>query len=446
MNTHTVLIDYHGHPDYPKIAKFASQWVKANPGASKDDVIAAVADSFEPVSYLRPNEKAAPLSSFGTIGEHIPASAASQIYEALKLPVAKRGALMPDAHLGYAMPIGGVVSLENAVSPSFVGYDISCMVQLSILDISVEDFEKHRESIAQALDGETSFGLGSEFKSGKRSHAIEADDRWNATKDIKSLKSKAMSQLGSSGGGNHFADLLTMEFLEDFEDYKAGDNAVCLMTHSGSRGTGHKLATLFVKRAEDYIKHVARGIPKGYEWLPTTEDIGKEYLVAMELMGDYAKANHDLIHEHFAKAAGLQIKHCVWNRHNYAWIDGDDVVHRKGATPAEEGRLGIIPGSSGTSSYLVRGLGNEDSLYSSSHGAGRWVSRTQAKKDHDEAAYRQHMKENDILHFGLSPDETYQAYKDIEMVMSLQEGVLLNSIARLTPRVVIMGGKSDDGD
>lgn len=448
MNTHTVLMDYHGHPDYPKIAKYASKWVKANPDASAADVIAEVAKSFEPVSYLRPNEKAAPLSSFGTIGEHIPASAASQIYEALKLPVAKRGALMPDAHLGYAMPIGGVVSLENAVSPSFVGYDISCMVQLSILDISVEEFEKHRASLAQVLDDETSFGLGAEFKSGKRSHAIEADSRWEATKDIKSLKAKAMSQLGSSGGGNHFADLLTMEFLEDFEGYKVGDTAVCLMTHSGSRGTGHKLATLFVKRADAYVKRVARAIPKGYEWLPTTEDIGKEYLLAMELMGDYAKANHDLIHEHFSKAAGLQIKHTVWNRHNYAWVttEGSEVIHRKGATPAEEGRLGIIPGTSGTASYLVRGLGNENSLNSSSHGAGRWVSRTQAKKEHNETAYRKHMQENDILHFGLSKDETYQAYKDIEMVMSLQEGVLLSSIAKLTPRVVIMGGQSDDGD
>ncbi len=448
MNTHTVLMDYHGHPDYPKIAKYASKWVKANPDASAADVIAEVARSFEPVSYLRPNEKAAPLSSFGTIGEHIPASAASQIYEALKLPVAKRGALMPDAHLGYAMPIGGVVSLENAVSPSFVGYDISCMVQLSILDISVEEFEKHRASLAQVLDDETSFGLGAEFKSGKRSHAIEADSRWDATKDIKSLKAKAMSQLGSSGGGNHFADLLTMEFLEDFEGYKVGDTAVCLMTHSGSRGTGHKLATLFVKRADAYVKRVARAIPKGYEWLPTTEDIGKEYLLAMELMGDYAKANHDLIHEHFSKAAGLQIKHTVWNRHNYAWVttEGSEVIHRKGATPAEEGRLGIIPGTSGTASYLVRGLGNENSLNSSSHGAGRWVSRTQAKKEHNETAYRKHMQENDILHFGLSKDETYQAYKDIEMVMNLQEGVLLSSIAKLTPRVVIMGGQSDDGD
>ncbi|MCA9836813.1 MAG: RtcB family protein [Trueperaceae bacterium] len=446
MNTHVLLIDYHDHPNYPKIAKAVSKWVKQHPGASEAEVLAYVSETFNPRSFLRPNAKAAPLAIFGTIGEHIPQGAEGQIYDALKLPVAKRGALMPDAHVGYALPIGGVVSLERAVSPSFVGYDISCMVQLSLLDLSVAEFEKHRESLAKHLYAETSFGLGADFASGKREHDIEFDPRWGETRDLKNLHEKAMIQLGSSGGGNHFADLLTVEFVEDFGDYKAGETAVCLMTHSGSRGTGHKLATLFVKRAETYTKHVARGIPKGYEWLSLEEDAGKEYWLSMELMGDYAKANHDLIHEHFASAAGLQIKETVWNRHNYAWLEGDEVIHRKGATPAEVGRLGIIPGTSGTASYLVRGLGNEASLHSSSHGAGRWVSRTQAKKDHDEGAFQRHMKTSDILHFGLSPDETYQAYKDIEMVMDLQEDVLIKRIAKLTPRVVIMGGQADDGD
>lgn len=122
------------------------------------------------------------------------------------------------------------------------------------------------------------------------------------------------------------------------------------------------------------------------------------------------------------------------------------MIHRKGATPADAGQLGLIPGTSGTDSYLVRGLGNSESMNSSAHGAGRWFSRSDAKRQHDEARFQRHMNEQDILHFGLAPDETFMAYKDIEMVMGLQDGVLVEPVARLTPRVVIMGGKADDGD
>lgn len=117
-------------------------------------------------------------------------------------------------------------------------------------------------------------------------------------------------------------------------------------------------------------------------------------------------------------------------------------IAARGRTPAESGMIGIIPGSSGTASYLVRGLGNEASLHSSSHGAGRWFSRTEAKRRHDEQAFLQHMTALDILHFGLEADETFQAYKDIEMVIALQEGVLVEVIARMTPKVVLMGERA----
>ena len=191
------------------------------------------------------------------------------------------------------------------------------------------------------------------------------------------------------------------------------------------------------------LRRASRPVTNG--WILDAE-LGQEYLAAMQLMGDYAHANHDLIHDHFLAAAGLRCDHRVWNRHNYAWVEEEGVVHRKGATPAAVGVIGLIPGSSGTASYLVRGLGNDASLNSSSHGAGRWFSRTEAKRRHDEQAFRKHMAALDILHFGLEPDETFQAYKDIEMVIGLQEGVLVEVIARMTPKVVLMGGKSDDGD
>ena len=136
----------------------------------------------------------------------------------------------------------------------------------------------------------------------------------------------------------------------------------------------------------------------------------------------------------------------VWVRHNYAWQEGEGIIHRKGATPSAQGQEGIIPGTSSTPSYLTLGLGNADSMESSSHGAGRPFSRTEAKKRHDQTAYEDAVKNNDVLHFGVAQDETYQAYKDIEDVIAAQEGKLIKTVAKMYPKVVIMGGKADDGD
>ncbi|MCB0061748.1 MAG: RtcB family protein [Caldilineaceae bacterium] len=446
LNTHQLLDDYRHLANYPTIAQETAAWVKTNPGVTKLDVQRWVQQRYGAVSFAKMKKSAAPLEIFGTIGEHIPASAVDQMYTVMRLPMATKGALMPDAHLGYAMPIGGVAVLEGAVSPSFVGYDISCMVQLSILDLDVNTFEQGRPHFAETLQSVTSFGMGADFARGAREHAVMEDSAWQALQIPAKLKAVAQQQLGSSGGGNHFADLVVIELLDNLESWCAGAQLVGLLTHSGSRGAGHKLATHYVKQAAAHTNLIAKGVPNGYEWLPLDHDLGREYLAAMTLMGDYAHANHDLIHDHFCRVAGLQTVQRIWNRHNYAWVEGNDVIHRKGATPANRGELGLIPGTSGTASYVVRGLGNAESLNSSSHGAGRWHSRSQAKREHDESRFQKHMTTNDIMHFGLAPDETFLAYKDIEMVMGLQAGVLVEPIARMTPRVVIMGGQSDDGD
>ncbi|MEM7134170.1 MAG: RtcB family protein [Chloroflexota bacterium] len=446
LNTNQILQEYRHLGHFPTIAQSTADWARENPQATADDVRQWVRATFGAITLAKMNKKAAPLEIFGNIDEHIPANAVDQMYTVMRLPVATKGALMPDAHLGYAMPIGGAAALEGAISPSFVGYDISCMVQLSILDVDADAFEADRPHFAEALQSVTSFGMGADFARGEREHEVMDNSTWREVKPAAKLKSLAQKQLGSSGGGNHFADLVTIEILTDLDDLSTGTKLVGLLTHSGSRGTGHKLATHYVRQAAEYTKHIAKGIPKGYEWLPLEHELGQEYLAAMTLMGEYARANHDLIHDHFCTQTSLQTIKRIWNRHNYVWIDGDEVIHRKGATPANEGQLGLIPGTSGTSSYLVRGLGNDASLNSSSHGAGRWHSRSQAKREHDESRFQKHMNRNDILHFGLAPDETFMAYKDIEMVIDLQDGVLIEPIARMTPRVVIMGGKSDDGD
>jgi len=446
MKTHKLLDSYRHRDDFSEIAQAAAHWAKANPHATPTELLAWVEANYGGEQWLTLGDAPAPFALFGQPGLHIPHNAVEQMEMVMRLPVAQRGALMPDAHLGYAMPIGGVVSLAEAISPSFVGYDISCMMQLSLFDLPPREFMAHRRKFAAVLRSQTSFGLGADFKPGQRQHAIMDDSRWQATKLLKTLKATAAQQLGSSGGGNHFADLVIVDFVRDYAEFVAGDQVVGLLTHSGSRGAGHKTATHYVDLAAQYTRQVARKIPSGYEWLPLEIELGQEYLAAMQLMGAYARANHDLIHNHFMAGAGVGARRRVWNRHNYAWVEEAGVIHRKGATPAEVGTIGLIPGSSGTASYLVRGLGNAASLHSSSHGAGRWFSRTEAKRRYDEEAFLKHMAELDILHFGLEPDETFQAYKDIEMVIGLQDGILVEVIARMTPKVVIMGGKSDDGD
>lgn len=446
METHKLLNEYRHLANFPAIAQGAAAWAKAHPTGTEAELLAWVEAEFACSPQLTMAAAPAPFAMFGAPEQHIPLGAVEQMNEVMRLPIARRGALMPDAHPGYAMPIGGVVSLERAISPSFVGYDISCMMQLSLVDLTPEDFMAARPYLADVLRAETAFGLGANFAAGAREHAVMDDPRWREIGVLTGLKPLAQQQLGSSGGGNHFADLVVVDFVRDHEAYRAGDLAVGLLTHSGSRGVGHKTATYYVQQAARATRGIARDIPAGYEWLDLATEWGQEYLTAMQLMGDYAHANHDLIHDHFVAAAGLHCDYRVWNRHNYAWVNEEGVVHRKGATPAAVGDIGIIPGSSGTPSYLVRGLGNAASLNSSSHGAGRWFSRKEAKRRHDEQAFLQHMAAQDILHFGLAPDETFQAYKDIEMVIGLQAGVLVEVIARMTPKVVIMGGMSDDGD
>jgi len=392
---------------------------------------------------------------YGEIGRDIEQEAYDQLEKACELPVSVSGVLLPDAHVGYALPVGGVAALDNAVSPAFVGFDIACRMKMSVLDIQPEEFENARESFAKILDGVTSFGLGADFSDGKRYHEMLEDPRWNEIPKARELKDKAAKQIGSSGSGNHFADIMVGEVIKekDWLPLKIGEKFVALLTHSGSRGTGYQIASHYKDIAEKKTQQEHKGISKNYAWLSLDEPEGQEYWNAMQLMGDYASANHELIHKHFAKEAGLEVIGDYENHHNFAWEKEDEegrriIIHRKGATPAEKGVIGIIPGSMGTPSYLVEGLGSEESLWSSSHGAGRTMSRTQAKKVHDEAAYRQFLKEKDILTIGVARDETYQCYKDIGRVMELQEGELVESVAVMHPRVVIMGGgrKSDDGD
>lgn len=398
---------------------------------------------------MRYRNSPVPIAYFGEKGIDFEDIVFSQIEAAARIPVAVRAAVMPDGHPGYALPIGGVIALENCVSPSFVGYDIACRMTLTVIDISPEDFKKNRCDIAHDMQVVTSFGVGAGFKGKeRRDHLVMDDPLWHELPILRSLKSRAHEQLGSSGGGNHFFDgLIGIVVAEaNWMPLRMGSKFVAIMTHSGSRGTGNKLAHYYQNIAKKETRIVAQGIPNGYEWLSLNKESGQEYWQVMQLMGRYAQANHTIIHDLFMQRSGLQTVARWENHHNYAFLEGEWVVHRKGATPAEKGRIGIVPGSSGTPSYLVEGLGNKESINSTSHGAGRPRSRTASRKQYNSEIYHRHMQHHDIIGIGIEADETFMAYKDIERVMSIQEGTLVRTIAKMYPAIVIMGGHSDDGD
>jgi tRNA-splicing ligase RtcB len=457
MNTHAFLLE-NGYasddPAFSRIAKLAHNLIN-NKGVAPDDALEVIRQELgEPDEKLTFRENPSPIKVYGEVGPDIEEYAYKQLEKACRLPVAVAGSLLPDAHPGYALPVGGVAALENAVSPAFVGFDIACRMKMSILDIPVNDFEKDREKLAATLNAVTSFGLGADFADGKRDHPVMEDPRWSEIPRARQLKDKAARQLGSSGSGNHFADLMTGTITKEKEwlPLKKGDRFVALVTHSGSRGTGHQLATYYKDLAERHTQRISKGISKNYAWLSLDSEGGQEYWQAMQLMGDYASANHALIHHHFTQNSGIELVASYENHHNFAWekeVDGTRwIIHRKGATPAEDGVAGIIPGSMGTPSYLVEGIAGRESLWSSSHGAGRISSRTKAKKNHDAEAYRKLVRKKDILTIGVAKDETYQCYKDINHIIDLQKDKLIDVVAKMEPRVVVMGGgrRSDDGD
>jgi len=207
---------------------------------------------------------------------------------------------------------------------------------------------------------------------------------------------------------------------------------------------GYAIASHYMRlAAQETARHAQ--VPKMYEWLDLDGEAGQEYWQAMELAGAFAQANHEVIHTAFARRAGLTPIATIQNHHNFAWKEGDLVIHRKGATPAEPGVLGVIPGSMGTPSYLVAGRGQPDALSSASHGAGRRGSRTTARNSISLRDARDFLKQQDVLVEGLSVDEAPEAYKDIERIMGLQvDAGLIEILARMRPVAVIMAGEAGD--
>jgi len=399
---------------------------------------ALLAERIEPPAPKEP----IPFKQWGT---DIEPAAIEQMRDVCRIPQARYAAVMADSHLGYSMPIGGVLALEDTIFPMGVGVDISCSVCLSIVDKDpktlVDVFGgKQAENYVDSLFKGTRFGIGASWKPHLNHPVMDKD--WNITSITKSLKDKALQQLGTSGSGNHYCSvcLLRVENTIEINGTKfAPGEYVAIHSHSGSRGTGAAICSYYDKVARNKVR-------KGeFACLDMNSEAGQEYWLAMNLMHDYTRANHELIHKNVSQLIGTELLTTIFHSHNLAWVEehyGQKLyVHRKGATPAESGSKGIIAGTMADPSFLVLGKGNPESLKSASHGAGRRMSRTQAIKTFNWNVWKSKLKQRQVRLLAGGLDEVPDAYKNIFEVMRAQQD-LVEILAEIHPKIVLM---SDDG-
>lgn len=376
-------------------------------------------------------------TSYGSI--NIEEGAIKQMETAMKLPVTVAGALMPDAHQGYGLPIGGVLATQNAVIPFGVGVDIGCRMCLSVFDINDKMLKAKEDFFKNTLKENTLFGAGREFAK-TTVHEITERKEFDENPLLKSLQFKASKQLGSSGSGNHFVEFGIVEIKEVNNALGlAVGNYIGLLSHSGSRGLGATVANHYTKLAMQNCKLPNEA--KYLAWLSLDTQEGMEYWLAMNLAGDYASACHHVIHDKIARVLNEEPLCRVENHHNFAWKEihnGQElIVHRKGATPAGKNVLGIIPGSMTAPGYIVSGKGLEASLNSAAHGAGRRMSRSKALSSITMNDMKKLLKDHGVTLLGGGLDEAPQAYKDITKVMQAQTD-LVDIVGVFYPKIVKM--------
>ncbi len=354
----------------------------------------------------------------------------------------KHIAVMPDAHLGYGMPIGGVMATDDVVIPNAVGVDIGCgmcALQTSLTSISTDNLK----SIMALVRSKVPVGFKHHKKKQDR-HLMPKTKGGVPLADLAIASreySNALTQLGTLGGGNHFIEI-----------QKGSDGHIWIMIHSGSRNLGYKVANYYNNLAIKLNRKWGSKIPPKWQlaFLPANSKTGISYLLEMNFCLDFALANRKLMMERtkdafLAVMAPVTFDLFINIAHNYAAMEThfhkQVFVHRKGATRAREGELGIIPGSQGTPSYIVRGKGNRDSFESCAHGAGRKMGRRQAKRQLDLRAEQKRLNDQGIIH-GIRHqrdlDEAAGAYKDIDEVIENQLD-LIEVIVSLKPLAVIKG-------
>src|SRR5688572_4847900 len=441
MNVMEKNFKHHSQEDALEILKH----VVANPQEfAEDTVLGPIAKQLLPKpliegSEISLNNAGVQFNVFGS--EHIEQGAMNQMYTAAKLPVAVAGALMPDAHSGYGLPIGGVLATENAVIPYGVGVDIGCRMCLSVFDINPKELSQREHYFTRELNEATLFGGGKQFET-STPHEVTDRKLFDEISLLKGLQGRAAKQLGSSGSGNHFVEFGMVEIAE--KDPILGIDPgtyLGLLSHSGSRALGANIANHYTKVAKQ--KRRLPGEANNLAWLELNEQEGIEYWMAMNLAGDYASACHHIIHAKIAKLLGRKPVKMVENHHNFAWkemVNGREmIVHRKGATPAGKNVLGIIPGSMTAPGFIVKGKGEAASVNSASHGAGRRMSRTKAMDSVTDKQFKEELEKHNVKLLGGGKDESPFAYKDIEVVMQSQKA-LVDVVGKFTPKIVKMDG------
>jgi tRNA-splicing ligase RtcB len=429
------------HLELEELLKSFAQ-VHAQPAVFVEDEIyaALAAELIKPATdVIALNEQTLPYTIYGAGA--IEAGALKQMETAMKLPVTVAGALMPDAHQGYGLPIGGVLATNNAVIPYGVGVDIGCRMCMTIYDLPVSLLGEKMDDFKKMLLNNTKFGQATFSK--PKDHKIFERNEFKDLSIVREMKDRAWQQIGSSGGGNHFVEFGIVEITSLINEYNlAPGKYLAVLSHSGSRGLGANIARHYTKIAIETCKLPQDA--KNLAWLDLNTEAGQEYWLAMNLAGDYASACHHQIHERMAIGLRETPLAMIENHHNFAWkekdANGNDViVHRKGATPAGEGVLGIIPGSMATPGFIVRGKGQMASINSASHGAGRTMSRTKAKETILPGHVKKFLKEAGVELIGSGLDEAPMAYKNIHQVMEAQQE-LVDVLGSFMPKIVRMCG------
>ena len=375
-------------------------------------------------------------------GDPIDEGALRQIVNCTK--DAEMVAMMADHHLGYAVPIGGVVAYADAISPSGVGYDIACGNKAVLTDLPAAEVRKNLKPLMDLIWTHLAFGLGRKNET-RVDHDLFDDPAWKIDA-VSPLKQMARSQLGTIGSGNHYVDLLEDE-----------QGRTWIGVHFGSRGLGHKTATHFLRAggAKD-------GIDVDPLVLPVSSALGGEYLACMTLAGRYAYAGRDWVCSEVARLLGTSILEEIHNHHNFAWREthgGKDLwVVRKGATPAFPGQRGFVGGSMGDISVILEGVDSEESkqaLYSTVHGAGRVMSRTKARgkinRKTGAVIYPGQISREMMMGWigkmgvelrGAGTDESPQAYKRLPEVLR-HHASTVKILHTLTPMGVAMAGENE---
>ena len=357
----------------------------------------------------------------------------------------KQVCLMPDTHQGFGMPIGGVIALQNVVIPNAVGVDIGCgmlAVKTNLTEISTEQIKAVMGKIREKVP----VGFSHQKEEQDRVlmpvikvEPIQPTPMYSViTREYKS----ALKQLGTLGGGNHFIEI-----------QKGSDGYIWFMIHSGSRNLGKQVADHYNKIAKALNEKWYSAVPKEWDlaFLPIETEEAKSYMREMQYCLDFAYANRKLMAERIKESFVEIIPEFmifideINIHHNYAQYENhfgkNVIIHRKGATSAREGEIGLIPGSMGSCSYVVKGLGNPESFMSCSHGAGRKMGRKEAIRSLDFETEKKILDDKGIVHGMRNKedlDEATGSYKDIDVVMEEQKD-LVEILVKLEPLAVIKG-------